>query len=88
MFDICVTGQYGVAHYPGAGKSLGVQIMNPVLSVFIVKNFLGSKKNDYVNGDLWSVHTQGKGTDAHVHTKTLKVNKLFFHSKGKNAEIC
>lgn len=51
MFDFFVTGRHGAAHYPGVGKSLGVQIMNPVLSVFIVKNFLGSKKNDYVNRD-------------------------------------
>lgn len=70
MFDICVTRQYGAAHYPGVGKSLGVQIMNPVLSVFIVKNFLGSKENDYVNGDFWSVNTQGKDTDGHVHADT------------------
>lgn len=44
--------------------------MNLLLSVFIVKNFLGSKKNDYVNGDFWCVNTQGKGTDDRVHTDT------------------
>lgn len=70
MLDICVTGQYGAAHYPGAGESLGVQIMNPLLSVFVVKNFLGSKKNDYVNEDFWSVNTQGEGRDDYVHTDT------------------
>lgn len=44
--------------------------MNPLLSVFIVKNFLGSKERDYVTGDFWSVTTQGKGTDDRVYTKT------------------
>lgn len=44
--------------------------MNPVLSVFIVKSFLGSKENGSVNRDFWSVNTQGKGTDDCVHTDT------------------
>lgn len=44
--------------------------MNPVLPDFSVKIFLGSKENDYVNGDFWSVNTQGKGTDGRVHTDT------------------